>query len=847
MTDLDNELGAAPLTDLDKELGAKPLSNVSKSSAEDPGMLEAVRAGFANGGTLGFAPRIGAGVGALASAAQQQLSGEPQPQSLKDLYNEYLDYNNKLQEKAHDAHPYIYNGATLLGGIASPLNKIAGLGLGSETAQAINAADKLKKAGQAVQTASMPLRMINSGIQGAKIGAVAGLANSKDLTDAPQDLSEASKGMALGGAIGTAAPPVIAGLQSAASVTGGGLRSFFGDVGGNFSKGVEAGSEGGPKLSTPEGQASAAQDRSDFANKFVDDLRNIVKTNAKNKVEKIQGHLDNLPQEQIDPVLNKILEMDPKEMGTKEAEEFEQIKEEILRAKEGPMVNETVRQYNPGQAPEPISGPGAQYRPPIEGSEVLPPEGEQVQGEAPEAAEPEQPAQLEASQQPDDEVPPPPAEESAPESKEGTNNFQGYEAVHKATITAGDQEAEQAFQQKIHEKLADEEALGKNFNDNPIQIEKKPIPGTDKVRLVAKRAIQDEDSQAFKEQAKALSDKQKQEAQAASVQQREDQRLQALLDKQQEEALKQKAQQESEMIKPQFQDIQQQVRAGNRNITDPKQLYALQQIMQEYGSGVAPRMTTRAMQNVAKGASQDLSQVLKQNVGTSDVDQVLHAFNNIGEVLNIDPRDLQLPGGAGEQSREKALDQVLKIINPKNFSDSDLVNNEKIKYIADQLENISPDLSKQFTENVEKQSQTKGLVKEFTQPYEPTGINLLTNLVRKNAAKMSYNTGYNIGEQGRKLSTEVGPAIQAGQKIFSQYSPQSLNDMASKALNSGDQTLQQFGQVLSKLATADERTRSSMIFVMEQQAGYKAMMDKLMGPQEQGSTQAKDKNLQKFK
>jgi hypothetical protein len=819
---------------------------------------EALREGFAQGGTFGFAPRLGAAMGAglekgagmlgMGPQAGNVAAGQPQ-QSLKDLYNEYLDYNNKLQEKAKASHPGPYYGSMIAGGIASPLNKIGAIGMGGNTAEAALAAEKAAAAGNAIQTASMPTKMLLSGLSGARAGALGGLSQSQDLSNINQDVENAGKGAAFGGLLGAGTPPVASALKGAASTASGWAQGLIGPVPKNVEEGFRAGLASAPNLSKPAGQAEAQNMRADFAKDFVSKLRTILSSNAKNKIKMIENHAADLPKDQIDNVLNEILDINPDKLGTEEAAELQKIHNELLRAKEGPMKTETVRQYNPGAQPPPIAQPGSQFLPPLNGpGEMLPPEGAPPQAPIPGkdvTPPPAPPAQQLGPGAPPIQNAPMPqqppimgqAEPMASPAPPSPSDFEGYESVHKATIDAGDEEARKAFEQKVHEKLIDEKKLGKNYNDNPVHIEPEPIPGTDKVRLIAMRASQNEDANAFKDQAQQLVQKQ-----------REDQRLQALLDKQQEEAMKMRQQQEAEMAKPQFQDIQQQVRAGGRNIQNPQELYNLQQMMQQFGNPVSGRLQTSDMRQVAANASKQLSNVLKQNVGTSDVDATLHAFNNIGEVLGIDTNQLNMPGGTGEKAKNDALKSVFNLVNPENFSDNDLINKEKLGYIAKQLKVFSPEMSESFLQNVEEQAKNRGLVKEFTKPITGQSfMHPILSAARAGISKTAYNAAYNVGDQISKMKADYGPSIQAGQKVFSEYAPQSLQDMASRAATSGDQTMQQFGQVLSKLATADERTRNSMIFVLQQQAGYKAMMDKLMGPQEQPSTQAKDKSLQKFK
>lgn len=831
----------------DKDKVAKYISEPSAS------LLEAARAGYAEGGTFGFAPRMGASFGAgLEKLAGMPMGEEKFPlvpgvessenKKLQDLYNEYLEYNKKLNEKAKKDHPGVYYSSMLAGGVVSPLNKVGNIGLGAKTAKEAQLAAQLAKQGAPVTQASMPLKMTLSGLSGARQGTLAGLSQSEDLTDIPQNIEKMGQGALFGGGVGAAIPPIGSAIKGTAGATASGLETIFGPVGERFRQGMRAGSQAAPNLATETGREVAHEGRKMFAKDFIENLRSIIKSNAKDKVQKIQNATADLPANEVDQVLNEVLELDPLKMGSKEAEEFALIREEILRAKEGPMKTEVVRQYTGAPPMQPLASQSDHYLPAT--PEVMPP---QMAPEAPPMPgvdvtppPPAPPLQLGPGGQNLPVVQPPieqgQAFRMAPPPPPTPGGFQGYESVHKATINAGDDEAKLLFQQKVQEKLLDEEVLGKNFNDSPIEIEEIPIPGTDKVRLHAKRAVIEEPVDDFKQQAQQLAQEEK-----------EAKRIQDLLDKQQEELAKVKQQQEMDMLKPGFQDIKQEVRSGGRNINRPDELYKLQQLMQEYGNPAAPRMQTKDMQRLSRDTSQKLSGVLKTNVDTASNDQILHAFNNIGEVLNIDPQDLQLPGGVGEKARETALGQIFKLINPENLSDADLVNQEKMQYIAQQLRSISPELSEKFLQNVEKQAEIKLLLKEFSKPYEPSGINPEFNIVRRLATKASYGAGYGLGSQAQKFGAEVAPAVQSSKQLFSKYTPESMQEAANRAFASGDAAVQSFGQVLMKLASADERTRNSMIFVLEQQSGYKTMMDKLFGPEEQKDTQMKDKTLQRFK
>lgn len=793
--------------------------------------LESIREGYAQGGTLGYAPRIGAAMGAgLEKTAGAGLGPEGFPlipgaeksenKKLQDLYNEYLDYNNKLQEKAKASNPGLYHTAEFAGVMASPFNKIGTLGGG----------------GMAAKDASILAKMGQSGLAGARMGALGGLSQSKDLNNLPEDVSNMGRGAAFGAGIGLAAPPVGAALSGMASGAGSIGRTVFGPMGQMFKKGSQAGTEGLPNLATEAGQSQAQGIRKEFAQKFVDDLKGILNSSAKNKRELIRNASQDVPKEQLDEVISKYLEANPKLNTKKSLDELNELKEIILTAKEGPLKPETVRVYREGAPERPLPSDARPFQPTSPEVEPMPTEssttpadqsmrGVNVEPKLLTAGENKLPAVAEEGITGKAEsmgVPP-------PESPAG---FAGYEPVHKATIEAGDEEALAAFKHKIEEKLADERALGRNFNDNPIQIEQHKIPGSDKVRIIAKRAKVEEPVDEFAEHAKSLSDRQKEEA-----------RLQKLLDQQQEEQLKFQQQQDQQAAQPQFQDVSQQVRSGDRNIYSPEELYNLQQTLSHMsqfreGRGFSSPEVTK----MAGDASKDLSGLIKQTAGTASVDQKIHAFNNIAESLGIDTAPLSMPGGTGEKAQADAMTKIFKLINPENLDDQTLLNQDKLQYIHEQLKAISPEMADNFLSNAMKQAESKGLTKEFSKPYEPSGINPFFNAIRRNASKVSYGTGYGLGQQVRKISSEIEPAV----KMFQQYTPESLQQAASTAAQSSDATIQKFGQVLSKLATADERTRNSMLFVLQQQAGYKAMMDGLLGQKEQ-APQAKNKSLEKYK
>lgn len=810
-------------------------------SHQDISKLESARAGLAKGGTFGFAPRIGAAGGALAEKAAGLVGLGPQAdnksvglpeQSLSDLYNEYLKYNKEREEKAHTANPSTFNAAELGGAIASPLNKLATVGM----------------LGKVPEGASLLSKMVHGAAQGAKVGGVAGLSQSEDLSNLPQDVEHMGRGMMGGAAVGTVLPPVLSGISGAAKGTAQVGRSVFGPVGKMFKKGAEAAAEGSPDLTTEMGQGEGLKNVGQWASKTVDDWRNILKSQAKDKVAKIRAATEDIPKEQVDPIIQAAIESNPK-LNTPEARaELARLKEMLLTAKEGELKQQTIRQYVPGMEPKPVSSKPQQEFPDDMTQSMLP----QVEDDITQTMSKTSPAVDEATATKTNTLIEPPQDEmtltssepgifklkpkAQPEAEgtvaaESPEGFAGYEAVHKATIEANDEKALAAFQHKVQEKLLDERLLGKNFNPGQIKIDAEPIPGSNKIRLVAKRAVTEENPEAFKEQAAEMAQRKK-----------EADRLQQMLDKESEEGFKQKAQVEAEMLKPQHQDIQVEGRAGDRNIYNPEELYNLQQLMKGMSQFREGRgFSSDEVTSMAGKLSTDLSKTIKESVGTSSIDDKIHAMNNIGEALGVDMEGMSFPGGVGEKAQTDAINKLLKLVEPENLSDRTLINKEKMQYVYEQLQKIHPDLANQFLKNAAQQAETKGLLKEFSTPYEPSGINWLFNAIRKNASKASYATGYGIQSQAKKIGQELQPAVQAGAKVFHQYTPEALQNAAYKIASSGDQKAQQFGQVLSKLATTDERTRASMLFTMQQQTPYREMLNKWLPEQEE--TQSRNRNL----
>jgi hypothetical protein len=811
------KLGAEPVHEDETALRSLGAVSPEEHAQKAPPVSKMTSAaeGLASGGTFGFSPRIGAVFGAGLEKGAQAIGMGPQAgniaagqptQSLSDLYNEYLAANNKRQAAAKAANPVTYGAAQLAGGIASPLNKIGAVGQLSAEAPII-------------------AKMGQGALAGARMGTVAGLSQSQDLTNPSQDVSNMGLGAATGATIGATLPPIGAVIKGGAGLTADLTRKLVGRPVTMFNQGVQAGQQGAANLAGEPGQLEAVEQRGQFATQFVQDLHNILSSNAANKKELIANALENsqlAPKEAVEAVTQKYLQANPQINDKAAKAELAQLKEMITTAAEGPEKEETVRQYSGALAPQALPSAIPNAPPSTPQTATAPP--------IPQATAPTPTASSST----------PPVVPATAAPSQTPVGFEGYEAVHKATVDPTDEDAVSDFHQKVQEKLADERALGQNDNDNPIEIHQEPIEGSDKVRMVARRPIVNENPNDYKAQADALSDQQKQAK-----------KYQDLLDQQQEEAAKQQQAAEVEMAKPQFQDIQQTVREGGRNLQDPQELYNLYNVLKQK-SKINPgtpgsSFGTQQMQQMSGQAAKDIAGLIKQTIPeTQPIDSRLNAANNIASRLGI-KKPIQQMGspdeGTAAAGQANATGKVLGIINPEGATNKNLMDQDKIDFVTQQLNRIDPRMGQVFQEEMAKHSQNANTINELMNPGTIGGGGPELSAARRTLAGTAYNVGHKVGTELNRMQ----PSMQANQKIFTQYTPQALQDAAASAVQSTNKAVQQLGQVFSKLATSDDRTRNAMMFALEQNVGYREMMKPYFKQPIQSSGPARNKTLGTYK
>jgi hypothetical protein len=250
------------------------------------------------------------------------------------------------------------------------------------------------------------------------------------------------------------------------------------------------------------------------------------------------------------------------------------------------------------------------------------------------------------------------------------------------------------------------------------------------------------------------------------------------------------------------------------------------------------------MNKMSGDAAKDIAQLIKMTIPeTVPVDERLNAFNNVAESLGIDTSKLQLPGGEGQAARQGAMKKVLGVLSPEAPTDKSQLNSNTIDYVQGQLNRVHPDIGNAFGQEAAKHAENAGTIAQLTKPETVGGGGPILSAMRRGVNKISYNVGHAVGSEVNRME----PGIAQANKIFQQYTPQALQKAGAAASQSGNVAVQQMGQVLSKLATADDRTRNSMMFVLQQQAGYRDMMAPYFEAPEKHTPQAKDKTLEKYK
>jgi hypothetical protein len=236
------------LSDLDKhEVGSvsKPSApTAEQSSGIDEGKIEAALRGAGQGITLGFADELtGAAQGSVLGGLKTALGQDPDADTI--AYQKERDASRLLNKQAKEAHPYIYGGSELLGGLAIPIPGgalVEGAGMGAKIAHGIKAGTKLgAAAGLGTSEAESPSGVALDTLVGAGTGGLVGGILPPALQQVGQNAKAATAGAVLGGGAGYVTAPEDEKLQGtlAGALAGLGLGTLAGKTAGTiYEKGL---------------------------------------------------------------------------------------------------------------------------------------------------------------------------------------------------------------------------------------------------------------------------------------------------------------------------------------------------------------------------------------------------------------------------------------------------------------------------------------------------------------------------------------------------------------------------------------------------------------------------------
>jgi hypothetical protein len=193
---------------------------VEAAPEEAPGMLESAGMGLAKGATLGFEDELTGALGAIGQGAGAVASGADLDtilETAKQGYKEHRDIYRGAEKAAEEANPKSFLTGELGSALMLPMGEVG------------TAAKLAPGAGMVARFG----KLLETGARMAPAAAGYGAATAVGQSEHPLDintLKEAGKGAAVGGAIGLAAPAVLAPVGKAAGSALGTLKSAGGSI-----------------------------------------------------------------------------------------------------------------------------------------------------------------------------------------------------------------------------------------------------------------------------------------------------------------------------------------------------------------------------------------------------------------------------------------------------------------------------------------------------------------------------------------------------------------------------------------------------------------------------------------
>lgn len=777
--DLDKELGFEPVTDENLGFEVSPQDQEKLAAymkSVNPSMAESALAGAEQGLTLQHAPQLGAAMGAglesgagllgMGPQAANEKAGLPK-QNIQDLYNEYLATNLKRDKAAREANPATYGAGEIGGGILG----FKGANLAAKPAMsALNAVSPTTAAG---------IKVLNNATGGsiplATAGAVMAQGANPDVPLAsPQNLQNMTEGAIEALGTGALLPPVIGKTADIAQKTGQALKSGLGKASESvigmapeaFKRGLQ-----GEMLVGKEAAKQTGDQMLQFAQELPQQLETEINKLAQQKQSIIRIAQDNgvrIDPADLDAFMQNHLGNNPASNLPEVQREMAQFHELLETAKSGPEVKQIVRKY---------FGVGNTEK------------GEFANLFAKKQAEQEA---LEAS------------EPSAPTSQK------------------------EQFEQEFQQRKAEQQALAGGQDPTPLELTYEPIEGQpDNVLGVMRQPQYDADGHFTgykKVQTQVI------EPDATPTEQPKLQMLlqptdvpgkslgiirQAITDENGQVTGYKKIASKllSEDESAAWKDTAELVRTGDKDLTQPEQLYQLYKDLKQKSQFGDYSFKTPDAQQATGQAIDDVQDMLRNSMNELEpTDNKIAALKRAQEILGAtdrDPRNVMktfasllgktenpnIPGAAARQDLTNLVNQI-KIADPE---------------LGHKIEMQAQNLANKFA--------VTGAVQQEIYLPRPTAT------LKAYAAKSANVLGYGIG----------------------QMTPEWAMSTASSLAQKGGQARQALSNILTKAASKDDQTRTAIMFGLMQQPGYRDMLKEYMPQTEPQDTNSRKNTLELYK
>jgi hypothetical protein len=353
--------------------GVGPSAIPHSDPSDHIGEAESFLRGAEQGTTLGFAPRIEAGISAATDKmigsddnavneavnnlndprAKAQFLAEHPSKDLGALYNEYLKEKNDYFRKAAHDNPASSVVGNIAGGLLLPVPELglaAKAGLNSP--KYIKAAAEALEAGKAVPNsakyAPMATKMADSAVVGSGMGAGYGLSQSPDLTNPWEDAKAMGEGATIGAGVGMSAPLAIGGVKSTAGATAELGRRVFGPLVDVAKHNISRGMRYLPNMGSSAGRAQDAEMQGEIAYGTGADIYNRTIDSAKKLTEgynNLAAQGRQIPPEAIEGWINEQLARNPRINENVVRENLHELFNLLLNARDGEETEQVVRHF----------------------------------------------------------------------------------------------------------------------------------------------------------------------------------------------------------------------------------------------------------------------------------------------------------------------------------------------------------------------------------------------------------------------------------------------------------------------------------------------------------------------